>query len=84
MPQQVRTGPLARQLAAAGLRPGSHGRRRFPFPVSGPDTAELAVDSLYTPGAQARQRARAVAWLTRMAPMELPVPLLRFTATRPV
>lgn len=83
MPQQVHTGRLARQLIAAGLRPGARQCRRFPFPVANPADAGLAVRSLYTPGVDGQRRNRAVSLLERLAPVELPVPLLRFTATKP-
>lgn len=83
MPQQIHTGRLAGLLYSAGLTPGSRGRRRYPFPVRNRAEADLAVRSLYTPGSSGKQRARAVDWLTRLGPVELPVPLLRFTASKP-
>jgi SAM-dependent methyltransferase len=82
MPQQIHTGQLAKRLVAAGLRPERRERRRFPFPVRGPQEAELAVRCLYTPGSDPRQRERAARWLSWLAPVELPVPLLRFVATK--
>lgn len=83
MPAQIHTGRLARTLAAAGLQPDTRARRRYPFPVRNMAEAELAVRSLYTPGSNAGQRQRAAAWLHRAVPLELPVPLLRFTAVKP-
>jgi SAM-dependent methyltransferase len=82
MPQQLHRGRLARRVAATGLRPGSLQRRRFPFPVRDRSDAELAVRSLYTPGVSPAARERAVDWLARLGPRELPVPLMRFTATK--
>ncbi len=83
MPQLVRPGPLARMLLDAGLQPRSYERVRFPFPVRKPAHADLAVASLYTPHRSDRQRRWAVRLLQgRSLPFELPVPLMRCTATK--
>lgn len=83
MPALLRAGPLARALLEAGLQPRSKAAVRFPFGVTTADHAELAVRSLYTPGSTAVQRARAARRLVSLRrPLELPVPILRFTATK--
>jgi len=83
MPTQLHAGALARDLMTAGLRPRHLARERFPFPIRTPDDARLAVQSLYTPGRTPAQLHRAEALLQRLpGRAELPVPLLRFTATR--
>ena len=83
LPQIIRAGPLARALDEAGLQPGTRAAVRFPFPVVQPGDAELAIRSLYTPGRTPAQRARAARRLAGLPmPLELPVPILRFTATK--
>jgi SAM-dependent methyltransferase len=83
MPQRVTPARLAPRLLAHGLRPAAQARERFPFRVSEPGHAELAVRSLYTPGRTDAQRDRAVRRLARLpGPVELPVPLQRFIARR--
>jgi SAM-dependent methyltransferase len=83
MPQQVTTRSLGHLLVEAGLRPRTRQRVRFPFPIAAAGDAELAVDSLYTPGRSDQQRQRAVEMLQRIGHRDLPVPLLRFTAAKP-
>lgn len=83
MPAHLHPGALARELMRWGLLPGNLARERFPFQVSTPDDARLAVQSLYTPGRTPAQLHRAEALLQRLpGQVELPVPLLRSTATR--
>jgi SAM-dependent methyltransferase len=83
MPQRLSAMSLGRLLIEAGLQPRTRHRLRFPFPIAAADDAELAVDSLYTPGRSDQQRLRAVALLRHIGRRDLPVPLLRFTATKP-
>ena len=82
MPQHLSGMRLGHLLVEAGLQPGTRHRLRFPFPIVAAGDAELAVDSLYTPGRSDQQRRRAVALLRRIGHRDLPVPLLRFTATK--
>jgi SAM-dependent methyltransferase len=83
MPQHLPQRRLAHLLRDAGLQPRNRQRLRFPFPIAEPGDAVLAVDSLYTPNRSDQQRRRAVAMLQRIGHRDLPVPLLRFTATKP-
>jgi SAM-dependent methyltransferase len=84
MPQPLTELRLGRLLVGAGMQPGSRQRVRFPFPITEPAEAELAVTSLYTPHRTDGQRRWAVQALERIGNRDLPVPLLRFTATKPV
>jgi hypothetical protein len=85
MPHQLGSRRLGRATAAAGLSVRSLARERFPFPLATPADADLAVRALYTPGRSDRQRRRAAAALVRLpSSMQLPVPLLRLVAVRPV
>ncbi len=84
MPQPLTERRLGRLLVGAGLQPGSRQRVRFPFPIREPADAELAVTSLYTPHRTDGQRRWAVQALQRIGHRDLPVPLLRFTAAKPV
>ena len=85
MPQHVSGRRARKLLRGAALQPVEVASRRFPFPLNSDVDAHLAVHSLYTPGRSSDQLDSAIQALTRMAPdHELPVPLRRVVAVKPV
>jgi SAM-dependent methyltransferase len=84
MPYVVNPRPLARELRAAGMQPVAYQRRRFDFPLTSRSDVQLAVTALYTPGRSPAQLRRAERVLRALRIRSLPVPLLRFSATKPL
>lgn len=84
MPQHLSGRRLPRELARAGLAPVSVQRHRFAFTIRNAEDAALAVHALYTPNRATGQLRAAATRLARLAPTQLPLPLLRVTARRAV
>lgn len=83
MPQQLGVRSLASAMQAAGFHDVQAQRVRFELRIREPQDAQLAVNSLYTPGRSAWQRRLAAGALQRLpGATPLPVPLLRVVARR--
>ena len=83
MPAQLGIRSLTKALSEAGFANLVFDRKRFEFPLRSSADADLAVQSLYTPGRTPQQLAAARQKLHRLAgKAALPIPLLRVVATR--
>lgn len=85
MLQHLTRRRLSRELTRAGLVLIDAQRHRFRFPLHSRDDASLAVRALYTRSRQEGRLDVAINALTQLSgSVELPLPLLRIVARRPL
>jgi hypothetical protein len=69
-------------LPAAGLDAVSAQRRRFAYPLTGPDTSAQLIRSLYLPGLKPRRLRAAQRVTRRWTGSSIGIPLQRLVAAK--